>query len=424
MSQRKRYVVAGTGGRGLHMFAKPLLETFTRHCQLVGLLDHNPLRLRAANELLGCALPGYTDFGRMLRELAPDAVIVATRDSTHARYIIAALAAGKRAISEKPLCVDAAQARAILAAARKARRRGGSCWVTHNMRYGPDLTECKRLLDAGVIGELRAINFHENLDRRHGADYFRRWHRLKRNSGGLLIHKASHHFDALNWLAGSVPDALVARGGTVFYGRNGPFRGRRCRGCRHARKCDFFADLWAHERNRKLYLEAEAADGYIRDGCVFDPEIDIEDQAAALYAYRNGVQVTYSLTAFASYEGSHLLLEGTRGRLELRCVYDTNWAAGNIAVHGLETVAGEELALYSPAQGFRRLPIPRAEGSHGGADPQLQADFFGRPWDARPTPRMAPLEQAVQAVLIGHAANVSIARGGAPVEVQEFLPRG
>jgi hypothetical protein len=37
---------------------------------------------------------------------------------------------------------------------------------------------------------------------------------------------------------------------------------------------------------------------------------------------------------------------------------------------------------------------------------------------------MAPLEQAVQAILIGHAANVSIARGGAPVKVQEFLRRG
>jgi hypothetical protein len=88
-----------------------------------------------------------------------------------------------------------------------------------------------------------------------------------------------------------------------------------------------------------------------------------------------------------------------------------------------ETI-GEELALYSPKKGFRRLPIPKVAGSHGGADPQLQHDFFGRPWDAKPTARMAPLEQAIQAILIGHAANVSIARGGAPVEVQAFLRKG
>ncbi|HOX04765.1 MAG TPA: Gfo/Idh/MocA family oxidoreductase [Planctomycetota bacterium] len=424
MTRRRRYVLAGTGGRGIAMFARPLLETFTRHCELVGLFDSNPLRIGGANALLGAELPGYTDYRRMLRELDPDAVIVATRDSTHARYIVAALAAGKRVISEKPLCTDAAQARAILAAAQRFRRRGGACWVTHNMRYGPAITEMKRLIDAGAIGGLRAVNFHESLDRRHGADYFRRWHRMKANSGGLLIHKASHHFDALNWLVGSIPDSLVARGGTVFYGRNGPFRGRRCSGCRHARRCDFFADMWGNERNRRLYLEAEAADGYLRDGCVFDPEVDIEDQAGVLYSYRNGVQAVYSLTAFASYEGCHILVEGTRGRLELREVIDTRWAAGNVTVHGLSETVGEELALYSPAKGYRRLPIPKVAGSHGGADPQLQHDFFGRPWDAPPTARMAPVEQAVQAILIGHAANASIAKGGAPVRVQGLLKKG
>ena len=424
MSQRKRYVLVGTGGRGIHMFARPLLNTFTRYCELVGFVDCNPLRMQAANGLLGSRLPCYTDFARMLRELKPDAVIVTSRDRTHAQYIIAALAAGKRVISEKPLCVDAKQARAILAAAQKAKRRGAACWVTHNMRYGPTITEMKRLLDAGTIGTLKAVNFHENLDRRHGADYFRRWHRLKSNSGGLLIHKASHHFDTLNWLAGAKPDRLVALGSTVFYGKNGPFRGKRCLGCRHSGKCDFYADLWKNDTNRKLYLEAESADGYLRDGCVFDREIDIEDNASVAYTYTNGVQVTYSLTAFASYEGWDIQFEGTLGRLENREVADTRWAAGSVAVHGLEKVTGKHLVLYSPKEGVKVLPIPEISGSHGGADPQIQTDFFGRPWDARPTKRMAPLEEAVQAVLVGHAANVSIAAGGKPVNVQEFLRQG
>ena len=424
MSERKRYVLAGTGGRGLYMFAKPLLEQFTQHCELVGFFDHNLPRMEATNQILGCRLPCYTDYQKMLRELNPDAVVVTTRDSTHAQYIIGALEAGKRVLSEKPLCVDAAQARAILAAAKKARRKGGNCWVTHNMRYGPSITEVKRLLDGGTIGTVKAINFHENLDRRHGADYFRRWHRVKKNSGGLLIHKASHHFDALNWLAGSIPDELTAQGGTFFYGKNGPFRHKRCYECPHAKKCDFYADLWSNERNRKLYFDAEKADGYIRDGCVFDKEIDIEDHAGVLYTYKNGVRVTYSLTAFASYEGWHVQFEGAKGRIELREVHNTKWAAGNVAVHGLEQLVGSSLVLYSPKEGLKTLSIPKAAGSHGGADPQIQHDFFGRPWDAPPTPHMAPLEQAVQAVLIGHAANVSIAKGSKPVKVQEFLVKG
>ena len=421
MPHRKRYVLAGTGGRGLSMFAQPLLKTFTEHCELVGFFDQNLLRMQAGNELLGSQLPCYTDFDKMLKEANPDAVLIATQDSTHAEYIIRTLSAGKRAISEKPVCTDAKQAREVLAAAQAARKNGAQCWVTHNMRYGADITTCKKVIESGVIGEVKAVNFHENLDRKHGADYFRRWHRLKKNSGGLLIQKASHHFDALNWLVGSLPKTVVAQGGTYFYGKNGPFRHSRCSTCPHAKQCDFYADLWSNERNRKLYLETEKADGYVRDACVFDLEIDIEDQMGVLYSYANNVQVIYSLTAFASYEGWQIQFEGTKGRLELKAVHDTQWAAGSVAVFGTEKLLGESLTLFTQKKGIENIPLIRGEGEHGGADAQLQADFFGRPWDAEPTFRMAPVEQAIQAILIGDAANISMAQHSKPIDVQGLL---
>jgi predicted dehydrogenase len=424
VSERKRYVLAGSGSRGLYMFAKPLINQFTEYCELVGLFDHNPVRLKAYQDMLNKPVPIYTDFQDMLKKANPDAVIITTRDSTHSDFIQQTLAAGKRAISEKPLCVNGQQCRDILNAAEKHKSKGAKCYVTHNMRYGPAILELKRQLSSGAIGKLKSINFHENLDRKHGADYFRRWHRVKANSGGLLIHKASHHFDCLNFLVGSLPDELVATGGTLFYGKNGPFRHSRCYQCPHAKKCDFYADMWTHEQNVKLFKEAEAADGYIRDGCVFDQEIDIEDQAGVLYKYQNGVHVTYSLTAFATYEGWHIQFEGTEGRLELKEVHDTQWAAGSILVHGMEKAIGESLFLFSPKNGLKRIEIPKMEGGHGGADEGILQDFFGRPFDAKPTERQAPLEEAIQAVLIGHAANVSIANGSRPVRVQDFLKHG
>lgn len=423
MSERKRYIVVGTGSRGLHMFAEPLLNTYTEFCELVGLCDHNPLRLAAAKEILRTDIAADTDFRRLLRRTNPHAVIVATQDSTHARYIIAALKAGKRVISEKPLCTTARQCARIIAARDRHRSAGAECFVTHNMRYGPSITQLKQLIDDGAVGRILAISFHENLDRRHGADYFRRWHRIKANSGGLQIHKASHHFDTLNWLAGSVPQTLSAQGGLMFYGRNGPVRHTRCMGCPHAGQCELYVDMWQNPRKRRLYLDAEPSDGYVRDGCVFDPAIDIEDQLGVLYTYANGIRVTYSLTAFASYEGWHIQIQGTVGRLELREVHDTRWAGGASVVHGLEQIARQQLALYSFREGLREIPIAREEGTHGGADPAIQRDFFARPFEAPPTPRQAPLEQAVQAVLIGHAVNVSMARGGRQVDVQNLLPQ-
>ena len=44
----KRYALVGTGGRGLGMYARPLLKDFPDTAELVGLCDHNALRLKAA----------------------------------------------------------------------------------------------------------------------------------------------------------------------------------------------------------------------------------------------------------------------------------------------------------------------------------------------------------------------------------------
>jgi predicted dehydrogenase len=399
------------------MFGKPLSTDFPKTAELVGVCDSNPLRARAFAAELPKPVPVFEDFKAMLRDADPEAVIVATRDCFHADYIIATLEAGLRAISEKPLCTTAEQCRAILAAAKKS---AGRCLVTHNARYSAAETEIRRVLKSGKLGRPLFMQFDETLDRCHGADYFRRWHRHKANSGGLLIHKASHHFDCLNWWAGSKPARVSAQGRLVFYGANGPYRGPRCCACPHAGKCRFYEDLFERDVYRKLYRESEPADGYIRDGCVYDKAIDIEDQMGVLIGYENGIQVSYTLTAYSPYESQRVIIECERGRIEYFARIDTGWAGTGFGLPGIEKLAGEELKLYVAGKGVRKLSLKRVKGSHGGADPQLRADFFGRSWDRPLTERMAPLEEAVQAVLIGAAANQSIATGK-PVDVQALL---
>ena len=415
----KRYVLVGAGGRGISMFGQPLVDGEVGGVsELVGLCDNNASRMRAACELMGVDLPGYTDFEKMLAELAPDGLVITSKDSTHAEYIVKGLRAGKRVLSEKPLCTTVEQCRDILAAKASSSAQG---FCTHNARYGPAVQTVKEIVTSGRLGDVLTIQYEESLDRRHGADYFRRWHRRKANSGGLLIHKASHHFDMLNWLADSLPDMLMAYGGLSFYGKNGPFRGKRCMGCPHAEPCPFHADVFANERSRKLYLECEGDDGYMRDGCVFDQEIDIEDAASVIYNYQNGIRVTYALQAFAAYEGERIVIEGTKARLELIHVKDTKWAvAGDVTVFGMEEMVGNTLRIFEPGGSMTDVEVRKAEGSHGGSDPKLRQELLGRDWDLPPTERMAPLEQAIQAVMVGAAANQSIATGQ-PVDVQALL---
>ncbi|MFH0807519.1 MAG: Gfo/Idh/MocA family oxidoreductase [Elusimicrobiota bacterium] len=407
MDNKRKYLLAGAGARGLNTFAAPILKEFSYNSTLTGLYDISLKRLQGAKEILGVALPVYTDFALAMKELNPDCVIVCTPDYTHAQYVIKALKMNKDVISEKPLCISSQQCKEISDAAKKSK---GRVFTAHNFRFGPAMTTIKKIISEGKIGKPLSVFFNEKLDRCHGADYFRRWHRLKENSGGLLIHKASHCFDLINWVIGSKPKEVFANGKVGFYGKNGPYRAKRCRECdKYKDKCDFYADLFKNEDSKKMYLNAEEKNGYFRDQCVYDKGITTEDLANVIYSYENGVLVNFMLCAFSSYEGIDIIIEGTKGRLEYSMVHDTRWFAGNVTVFGMEKHIGEKIQLYLINEGVKESPIPRAEGEHGGADPAMREALLGSNPDRQLTNMLATLEEAISAVLIGAAANKSIA---------------
>src|SRR5687767_15253676 len=72
--------------------------------------------------------------------------------------------------------------------------------------------------------QLSLVTVEYLLNTSHGADYFRRWHAQKENSGGLLVHKATHHFDLINWWLDAVPETVFAQGALAYYGRENAMR--------------------------------------------------------------------------------------------------------------------------------------------------------------------------------------------------------
>ena len=188
---RPRYAIVGLGARSA-MYSAALLGDYREVAALVGYCDTNQTRMDYYNrfyaERLGAApVPTYTpaDFERMLDEQRVDTVIVTTVDRTHHEYIIRAMQCGRDVITEKPMTIDAEKCQAILDAHRATGRR---LTVTFNYRYAPRASTVKDVLQAGAIGEILSVHFEWLLDTRHGADYFRRWHRDKRNSSGMILH--------------------------------------------------------------------------------------------------------------------------------------------------------------------------------------------------------------------------------------------
>lgn len=177
--------------------------------------------------------------------------------------------------------------------------------VTFNYRYAPHNTKVYELISSGAIGQVNSVHFEWLLNTSHGADYFRRWHRDKRNSGGLLVHKSTHHFDLVNFWLQSRPETVVAMGDLRFYGReNAEKRGEtkfytRAHGSEVAKEDPFALHLEKNEQLKAMYLDAEKEDSYYRDQSVFGDGISIEDTMGVMVRYRSGAVLTYSLTAYA-----------------------------------------------------------------------------------------------------------------------------
>ncbi|MDO8631599.1 MAG: Gfo/Idh/MocA family oxidoreductase, partial [Phycisphaerales bacterium] len=218
-TDRRRYAIVGLGSRR-ELYQDGIEKVHQRWAALVAVCDSNPGRVELARrrsaENGAPVPPGYlaADFSRMLRECRPDVVIVTTSDATHHVYLVQAMEAGCDVITEKPMTTGAAQCSQILDTSRRTGRR---CRVTFNYRYSPPRSQVKDLLMSGEIGDVLSVDFHWLLNTHHGADYFRRWHAQKKNSGGLFVHKSTHHFDLVNWWLGAVPVAVVATGKREFY---------------------------------------------------------------------------------------------------------------------------------------------------------------------------------------------------------------
>ena len=161
---------------------------------------------------------------------------------------------------------------------------------------------------AGEIGQVRSVDFHWYLDTSHGADYFRRWHRLKEKSGSLWVHKATHHFDLVNWWLAADPVRVQAFGELKRYGKAGPFRSTNCRPCPHKTDCQFHCDI-TRGRGNAIYTQAEDADGYLRDGCVFREDVSSWDTMTATIKYSNDVIMSYSLNMLHADRGLRARLQ-------------------------------------------------------------------------------------------------------------------
>ncbi|BDZ41378.1 dehydrogenase [Paraoerskovia sediminicola] len=450
-ASRTRYAVVGTGHRA-HMYVSALTGAHADRGEIVAWVEPNTVRAAfyeaevagavggaggAGGAGEGATRPRYgaDELVRAIREQRVDRVVVTSPDTTHVDHVCAALRAGVDVVVEKPLATTPEEARRIAEAVEET---GRDLTMTFNYRYAPRNAALRDVIASGEIGRVLAVHFEWALDTVHGADYFRRWHREKDVSGGLLVHKSSHHFDLVNWWIDGVPTRVTAAGGRRFYGDDGAhaqgYEASSGESALRERGIDPWAmDLGSDPRLAAMYgAEAQAEDGYRRDRDVFDAGIELEDTLALLVEYEGGPVMTYSLVAHAPFEGYRVSVTGTQGRADLevvergsvefddsgRSILDPSatpaaWAGDDVRPFG------ERLVVQRHWERAQERVIPEGIGGHGGGDAFLLDDVFvGPPSDDR-LGRAAGYLDGIRASAVGYAANRSLA-SGEPVAIADL----
>ncbi len=415
--EKLKIVLIGTGIRGITFWGRRLAQQYPDILEFVGLCDQNPGRLAYAKEYIGVSCPTFTNFGEMVKKTKPHLVIVTTRDTNHHQFIIKGLKMGCDVLTEKPLTTDEVKCQAILDAEKRSNK---NLIVGFNYRWSPYATKIKELLANNSIGKLTSVDFHWYLNTYHGASYFRRWHGEMDQSGSLWVHKATHHFDLLNWWINSEPSEVFAFGNLEFYGKNGPFQGKNCRNCEYQTKCDFYLDITKDEELMRLYVDHEKHDGYVRDNCLFRDNINIYDKMSAQVKYQNNVQLNYSLTTYSPIEGWRAAFNGTEGRLEawLDIPYHKNTNLDQAELHNREMGQSEEeefftdpIILHKLWKDYETFNVVTQKSGHGGGDERLQDKLFRNPDEKDPYGRTAGSRDGAMSCLIGIAARKSIESG-------------
>lgn len=180
---------------------------------LVAVMRRNAHLARDYAERHGVA-KWYDDARALIADPEVDAVYVATPPHAHMEYALLSAQAGKPVYIEKPMARDAGECQAMIDACRAA---GVPLFVAYYRRALPRFLEVKRLIDEGVIGDVRAVTIalHRVYEPQPGDPAPWRVDPAIAG-GGLFVDLASHTLDLLDYLLG--PIAHVS-GGAANQGR-------------------------------------------------------------------------------------------------------------------------------------------------------------------------------------------------------------
>ncbi len=387
MPERINVAVVGAGRRAAQYF-RYVPDELRPLVRLVAIADPNESNREAFQRLFadGHRTRQYSDADDLLANEHPDAVIIASPNSYHARHTQLALEAGAHVLLEKPVATSVTECREVWQAARAAGREA-SIMVGFVLRYTAFYSRIQEIVASGELGSILAIDADENLGTGLTGLFHKSWRRRDDLSGGFLLEKCCHDFDILNWLVGSAPDRAYAIGKrTHFVPGNTDDRQSRF-DPEVIRQIDV-ADFGDPEINAAFPVRME--------GSPYDFPSDAPDHAAVILDFASGALGTFVACMGQPRTTRRIRIFGTSGELE------GNIDDSRIVVH----------KPHARDNGWdvEDLPIAAENHDHHGGDGVL-AQAFWRTAANQAAPSRAGLREGIEAALVALAAQQSAASG-------------
>jgi len=325
-SAAMRVAIIGTGFMGrMHAHAWRTAHRFfslDATPEIAVLVGRDAARTADAAREFG-ALAASTDWREVVERSDIDVVDICTPGDSHAEITLAALAAGKHVLCEKPLANSVADAERMVAAAESASDLVAMCGFSY--RRTPALSLARELIAAGRLGEIRHVRAQYLQDWLSDPDAPFTWRLDRERAGsGTLGDIGAHSIDTAQWLTGEPITAVSALTRTFVTDRP--------------------------ELTEQLGLGGRAADGAARR------EVTVDDAAVFTATFAGGAMGVFEATRMAT---------GRRNanRIEIN---------GSLGAISFDFERMNELEFYDatdPAgeQGFRRIQVTEPEHPYAAA---------------------------------------------------------
>jgi predicted dehydrogenase len=332
MTKPVSFIVIGAGNRGSGYAT--FAEQHPDRAEVVGVAEpREPARLRLATSHDIPPENIYHDWRQAAaREKFAEAVVITTQDAMHLEPVLAFAAKGYHILLEKPMAPTAAECRQIVATVKG---HGVILAVGHVMRYTPYTRTLKKMLDAGVIGEIVSLQHLEPVGYWHQAHSFVRgnW-RNEAESSFMLLAKSCHDLDWIRYIMGR-PCRSVTSFGALSHFRQDQKPAEagqavRCLDCAYEARCPYSAkrfylgrlaegrtgwplNVITFDISPAGVLEALAQGPYGR--CVYECDNDVVDHQVVNMMFAGDKTASFTMTAFTQPDQRQTRIFGTHGEI-------------------------------------------------------------------------------------------------------------